>query len=210
MTSLTTKKQKAQARQFVDPNPVEAIKNIGSGVGQSIVSDVLKTGANDFWKQVLGADKIEKTKHAMSGDLSEGQDLELAPHLEIEPGIDYRREILHGEKRTSKEHERVLETKIEEILIELRRLVSSSEELAIQYKEIVVEQRIENPGTYHESFFEWILNTIRAARMRIEDSGAWLAAFQSKKNKRQYWQMFKKHGTTFGLSNERVVATQTG
>src|SRR3989344_5698474 len=72
------------------------------------------------------------------------------------------------------------------------------------------EQQIVNPGKYHVSFFEWVLLLVRQARMKVEDSSAWLGAFKSKKAKKQYWSMFKKHGTTFGLSNERVVSTQTG
>jgi hypothetical protein len=82
--------------------------------------------------------------------------------------------------------------------------------LQIEFKEVAIEQRIVNPGKYHTSFFEWVLSAIRIARMKVEDSGAWLSASKGKKAKKDYWQMFKKHGTTFGLSNERVVATQTG
>ncbi|HLD02068.1 MAG TPA: DUF5660 family protein, partial [Patescibacteria group bacterium] len=60
------------------------------------------------------------------------------------------------------------------------------------------------------NFFEWMLSVIRIARMKVEDSGAWMAALSSKKKGKGYWQMFKKHGTTFGMSHERNVSTQTG
>jgi hypothetical protein len=46
--------------------------------------------------------------------------------------------------------------------------------------------------------------------MTVEDSGAWLSAMSGKKGKKTYWSEFKKHGTSFGMSNERSVATQTG
>jgi hypothetical protein len=55
-----------------------------------------------------------------------------------------------------------------------------------------------------------MLTVIRGARMKVEDSGAWLSTMQGKKGKKNYWAMFKKHGTSFGMSNERQVATQTG
>ena len=45
---------------------------------------------------------------------------------------------------------------------------------------------------------------------KVEDSGAWLGKVQGKGAKKGYWGMFKQHGTTFGLSGERSVATQVG
>lgn len=207
---MFAKKTKNQTKQYVDPNPVETFKNMGGAVAQPAGQNVLKESASDFWKQIVGE------RQALSGDLQEGQDLQL-PKLEsrvdVEPGIDYRREIIHGDRRLAYGESQQLQTKIQEILVELKKLVSSSQELEIKYREVVVEQRIAKPGKYHESFFTWMLNIIRAARTQIESSGIWLASMHSKKNKKQsqkYWQMFKDHGTTFGLSNERVVATQTG
>ena len=99
------------------------------------------------------------------------------------------------------------------IIIELKRLAASSQELEIEFKDVVMTQNVVKPGKYHQGFFEWVLIVIRNARVRVEDAGAWLSVMHGKKGKKQqqnYWQMFKKHGTTFGLSNERVVATQTG
>jgi hypothetical protein len=76
--------------------------------------------------------------------------------------------------------------------------------------EVALEQHVETPGKYHESFFAWLFSIIRAARMKVEDSSAWLAAMHSKKKSREYGAMAKKHGTSFSLNNERTVATQVG
>ncbi|MBI2430532.1 MAG: hypothetical protein HYV39_00775 [Candidatus Levybacteria bacterium] len=217
MQLITQKKPKQQTTQYVDQNPVEAIRNLGGGAVKSFANDVVKEGAKDFWQQLLGNQTKEK-KYQDAGDLQEGQDLDLAQLKKekrqgVEPGIDYRREILHGSERIAKKESQVVSQQIEMILIELKRLASSSKELEIQFSGVVVEQRIERVGKYHQSFFEWMLVMIQTARMRIEDAGAWLAAMHGKKNKKKsqnYWNMFKKHGTTFGLSNERVVSTQTG
>lgn len=208
-------------------NYIETAQNPVRVVTKSIVNDVLKGGVNDFWQQVVTAGNSQKnvesnSYHETSGDLSEGEELILrnfqkkeqkSKSIEIEAGetaVEYKRQILHGESRTAHKITREIETKIQEILIEIKRLMQTSRELQVEFKEVAVEQRVVNPGKYHETFFEWVLTVIKNARMKVEDSGAWLAAFKSKKNKRQYWTMFKKHGTTFGLSNERVVATQTG
>ncbi|RJQ36989.1 hypothetical protein C4559_04675 [Candidatus Microgenomates bacterium] len=211
------KKQKKQAKQFVSENAVEALRGIGQGVVNSFKKDVTQGIASDFWAQMLGKnEKAKKNKEA--GDLNEGEELDLSnlkkkentSDLSIDPGIDYRREILQGEKRIIQETTRGIEVKIQEIIIELKKLTSTSQELQAQFKEVTIEQLPVNPGKYHLTFFEWLAVQIREARLQIEDSGAWLSACKNKKGKKQYWSMFKKHGTTFGLSNERVVATQTG
>ena len=213
-----TKKAKPKARQFVDTNPVEAITNIGSGVLQSFGTDLLTGGKTDLWNQFLGIENKKENTGNKAGDLEEGKDLNLASieknkKHDVAPGIDYRRDILYGAERIGKQQTRELEQQIEMIVGELKRLAASSKELEIAFKDVVVTQNVVKPGKYHQSFFEWMLIILKTARMRIEDAGAWLSVMHGKKNKKQqqnYWQMLKKHGTNFGLSNERVVATQTG
>jgi hypothetical protein len=78
----------------------------------------------------------------------------------------------------------------------------------MQFKEVSVEKVTKSPGKYHESFFEWLLITVRTIRIRVDDSANWLAVMGNKKEKKSYWNMFKKHGTTFGMSGERSVSNQ--
>lgn len=210
---MFTKKSKKQTKQYADTNPIEAIRNSGSSSTTS--SDALKGIGNSFWDQMLGV----KPSLTTSGELSEGQELDLSKQKKVqketppsytEPAYDYRREIIHGEKRIQQENHNIIQMQIKEIIVELKKLTSASKELEIEFKDTAVAEVPVNPGKYHLNFFEWVLAAIRTARMRVEDSANWLTMFASKKKKRQYWGMFKKHGTTFGLSNERVVATQTG
>lgn len=210
--------KKTKHKQYVNNN--NTVESIGTGVVQSLANDFVKAGMSDWWKQVLGTGEFGSNGH-QEGDLAEGQELNLSthnkqPHAErrvsadVAPAIDYRREILDGEKRVVQKENYQIQSQVEQIVIELKRIAASSRELQITFKEVVAEQRVTKPGKYHVNFFEWVLSTIRTARMKIEDSGAWLSVMKSKKGQKQYWNMFKKHGTTFGLSNERVVATQTG
>ena len=171
----------------------------------------------------LGLEK-SKTHQKAGGDLAEGQELslsdikaihkqeeqkeEIARFLDIDPGLDYKREILGNENQMRESHE--LQRTLDQIIFELKQLAASSKELQIQFKEVVVEQRIEKPGKYHLTFFSFILSLIRDAKEKIEDSGAWLAASKGKAAKKGYWGMFKQHGESFFLSNERTVATQVG
>ena len=199
-------------QQYINNNTVETYRNIPRSIAYSLKTDVAKGIASDALGQLGIRSNEQNRQQEVSGDLVEGQEITLkeSPALRIEPGNNYHREIIHGHRKIIQENTQVLSRKIEEIIIELKRLIVASEELQLEFKEVAIEQRVVNPGKYHLSFFEWILSAIRLARMKIEDSSSWLTAFHSKKAKKQYWQMFKKHGTTFGLSNERVVATQTG
>lgn len=222
---MTTKKSK-NTKEVSEKNPFEEpIGGLGSGIVKSFAKDFGQEGIHDMWDQLLGVGDFETTTRQFTGDLVEGEEFDLRTHLakkherptpekskrmDAEPGINYFSEIINSEKRVSRQQERSIETKIQEILVELKRLVHTSAALQVEYREIAVEQRVVKAGKYYVSFFEWLLTVIRAARMRIEDSGAWLSTMKSKKGQKGYWAQFKKHGTSFGLSNERVVATQTG
>lgn len=214
---MQAKKAKTKVKQYVNDNPIEAIRNIGQGVLGSFGSDLGLGMLQTSRDQIIGTS--EHSSEFQGGDLAEGQELDLTAkskreekekYMDVDPGIDYRREILHAEKKIAQEDQQQLNSKIEQIIVELKRLASSSKILEVQFRQVTVEQRIVHPGKYHVSFFEWVLAIVKTARIRVEDSGSWMALFKSKKAQRQYWNMFKKHGTTFGLSNERVVATQTG
>lgn len=204
---------KKQKHTFIDENPIEALRSIPSKITGSFLDDLVKPATtNDLWEQLLGVEPKPSIK--TKGDLSEGEDLDLtALEKEVEkaaPAIDYFREVVKGDQAIVAENGMVLEHRINEIIIELKKLSQSSTELQIAFKQVSVEKAPVNPGKYHLNFFEWVLTVIKSARLKVDESKSWLTLFASKKGKRSYWSMFKKHGTTFGLSHERVVATQTG
>ncbi|MBI1982133.1 MAG: hypothetical protein HYS68_00940, partial [Candidatus Levybacteria bacterium] len=128
---MADKKAQRRKKQFVDQNPIENWNDIPSGVARSFINDVGKAGVSDLWNQLLGGGNYEKqpSQH-QTGELQEGEELSLAAiaknqeakapqNPNIEPGIDYRRNILYGERRITQENTRVIETKIQEIVIEL-------------------------------------------------------------------------------------------
>ncbi len=210
----------------IDQNPIEAVRDIGTSVVESVKENVAKGLMTDLWDQMLGTEIGKGSSNQASGDLVAGEELNLKKHsnsqdkkqeqkayeqkTRVEAGWDYTGEVIHAEKRIFQAENRELSAKVSEIIIELKKLAKSSKELEVTFREIAVEQKPVSPGKYHLNFFTWMLATIRSARMRVEDSKNWATLFASKKTKREYWSLFKKHGTSFGLSGERVVATQTG
>lgn len=231
---MAGKKTKNYLESFLEETPLDAPLNIAKGFS-SAVNSQFDGAATDMWSQLLG-NKDKQPSHApTSGDLQPGQAIELGtifgfkkadhtapqnaaehqtieskPAPYIEAGIDYRREILHGTERINSQEKNELVQKIQQIMAELERIAASSQIIEAEVKVITTDTRIQSPGKYHVTFLEWMLQVVRNARMKVEDSGAWLAAMKSKKGEKSYWNQFKKHGTSFGLSNERNVATSVG
>src|SRR3990167_2143142 len=212
MTDLKQKSTKKERKQYAEDNPLEIIT---AGLKSTVVDDLGRASVNDAWDQLLGRAPSKDELTPQSGDLSEGAELSLSHIKEevvqiTEQGREFAAEIVHAGKRAQTENSREIEVRMQEILIEIKKLKQSSGELQKQVEVITIEQTAENPGVYHVNFLEKMLTYLRDIRLSVEDSLAWFQALRSKKAARQYGVLAKKRGTSFTLSNERVVATQTG
>lgn len=224
---MATKQAKPGAKRTFE---TETVKQFG----QTVQKQVIEGGGKDFLTQLLGLDlstssekavapQTEKVtlqdpktgaveiydvlKHKGAGEKTHGSEKPRKP--EIRAHIDYAREISDTE-RFSKQEMREMDQQVKQIMDELKKLIQSSHILQVEFAEVAVEAKPVEVGKYHLNFFEWMLIVIRNAREKVENSGAWLSTVKGKGEKKGYWGMFKKHGTTFGMSNERSVATQTG
>lgn len=228
---------KKLASKISSKNPHESNSAPGIGFFEDMKDQAgLKPFSKDFFEQLLAVnntgEKHKKPTHSTlpkSGDLMPGEAFDLkakkqdhAPsHIDanpqaekkannIRPGIDWFSELNRSSEFVSRRESQEIQAQIKQIVEELRKLVNTSTVLKAEFDEVIVQTPTQTPGKYHLNFFTWMLSVIRAARMRVEDSSAWLNVMKSKKKNKQYWNMAKKHGTTFSLSNERVVSTQTG
>jgi hypothetical protein len=203
-----------------DKNTIEAVRDSGISVAKTASKTLIQEAQADTaraWKQLLGvtenADKRVKNADGQMHDLKEGEEVSFSKKekkTNAEPAINYFAEIIHSEKRISGQENRQLNEKIEMLRIEISKLARSSKELEVMVKDVSIERVGPNPGKYHLNFFEWVLATIQIARIRVEESANWLSTVSSKSRRRDYWNMSKKHGTSYMLSGERVVAQQTG
>lgn len=220
MNSKVTQKVRRESIK----NPYETNEDVVSKLKTTVKDELSRDwkiamaqmlGIKDEAREMVQDDMYFGTKEGpvSAGDLNEGVEI-IFPKKEktvnIEPGIDYLREIVHAETRINRKEQTQLEAKIQEIVIELKKLSQSSKELELEFKDITVATLPTTPGKYHLNFFEWMLITIQNARMRVEDSAAWVNVIAGKKGKKDYWSLAKAHGTSFSLSGERVVAQQTG
>lgn len=211
----SSRKTHIKPKQHTNEGFIESLTGIGGTAFDSFKNDLVKPGATDIKTQIAGGELHPKNPSQERGDLSAGQELDLAQikkeTLRItEQGQNYVREIIHAGKNAGAENSREIQVKIQEILIEIKQLAKSAKEVQTQIEVISIEQTTQDKGAYHVSFLEQMLGFLRDARLNVDDSLAWFKALRSKKASRQYGVLAKKHGASFMLSNERSAVTQTG
>lgn len=116
-------------------------------------------------------------------------------------------QVKKEQENITRETQMILQKLKEQIIL----LERSEKNLSADLAKVKVEQMPRKTGIYYIRYLEWLLTVVSQLRMKVEEGRAWLETFnQRKKKKVGYWKMYKKHGTTFGLSHERSLATQTG
>jgi len=117
-------------------------------------------------------------------------------------------DLRRQEKILFTKNEREIRLQVEAIQEELKKLALSTKNLTKEV-EIAAKQMPVEPGVYHLSFFEKLRQSLVFFRKKVEESATWLAAFNQRAKKRNfYWAQVKKSGTKFMLSQERYMSTQ--
>lgn len=200
MAQLVSKKKQ---NHYKNDNVLEALGSVPSSVGKSTVSEFSKIGG-DIVSALIGGIPA-------SGELRPNQTIELGDkqpekHVAVQP---VRVEAHPQPKPNMDAIESETKRQLDAIRAELKALIVSLKNL---HNEVAtaVNQEVVHPGVYHLNFYEQLRTFIKVLREQVEDSRTWLASFSTRKKKMGYWGMYKKHGTTFGLSNERSLATSAG
>lgn len=193
---------KKKQTHYKNDNVLEALTSVPSSVGSTVVSEVSSIGADIFTSLIGGS-------APKSGELTPGQAIEFGPTPQEQPKVEPVVRVETMPRPDVDAIEAETRQQIEAIRTELKALAASLKNLH-QEIQTAVSQEVVDPGVYHLNFFEQLRSMIHILQQQIEDSQTWLASFSSRKKKLGYWGMFKKHGTTFGLSNERSLATAAG
>lgn len=175
---------------------LEALRQMGGGVGKTIAKDVIGKVGSDALASLFG-------QVPRSGELFNNTE---TPRPEVQP-TTHRPEVIRPPMVRVEEAN--LKQQVEAVRSELKMLVSSLKSFNQEVQKAVSEVPVQ-PGIYHLNFMERLKSIIRILREQIEDSRSWLALSTNRKKQKGYWSMFKKHGTSFGLSSERTIATQAG
>lgn len=200
MAQLASKKKQ---NHYKNDNVLEALGSVPSSVGKSTVSEFSKIGG-DIVASLIGG-------MPASGELRPNQTIEFGDKQpEKQVAVQPVRVEAHPQPKPNSEAiEAETKRQLDAIRAELKALIVSLKNL---HNEVAtaVSQEVVNPGVYHLNFYEQLRTFIKVLREQVEDSRTWLASFATRKKKMGYWGMYKKHGTTFGLSNERSLATSAG
>lgn len=179
---------------------LEALRDLSGGVGKTVSKDVVGKVGSDAFTALLG-------QTPRQGELRPNEAIDLGrretpKHYQPEIRPAAPRPIMH-------EDQQKLAQQIESVRQELKAIAASIQSLNTEIGKAVSEVPV-SPGVYHANFFERLRSVLKILREQIDDSRSWLTLHAGRKKKLGYWGMYKKHGTTFGLSNERSLATQAG
>ena len=194
--AATKKKQFGPSQDTI----LEQLRDVGGGMVKSAASDVVGGVATGILNELFSPKKGVKN--------GEQTILTQERHLPVRstPEIKSPEVVLFTAQEANVAHE------VEALRAELKKTADELKELntAIIEVEKAVVQTSGKVGTYHLSFFAKLRSILKLFRQQVSESRLWLEETFTKKRKRNYWAMFKKHGTTFGLSQERALASQAG
>ena len=193
-----------QPKKPVTPNKdsiLESLRTLGTGVTKTVAKDVTGRVAADALSSLFGG-AVKR-----QGELTPDKPVDLRRERAPWPG--FRRPEIRPREPWVTPVEPHLKEQIEAVRMELKALAASIKNLNTDVQRTITETPV-NPGLYHKNFFERMRSILQTLREQVDDSRTWLSLYNNRKQKRGYWGMYKKHGTNFGLSNERTLATQAG
>lgn len=194
---------KSSSNKKINPWGDDHLEKLSDSSGTTI-------GLNQQIKGLFNPDKILSQVLGRKGEQRVSrQEIEKQPSKREATLFLYsqQKEIQRDEQNLKKETEMILSKLKEQITV----LEKSEKALAGDLSKIKVERLPQKTGIYYVRYLEWLLAVVKQLRMKVDEGRTWLEAFMTRKKKKMgYWKMYKKHGTTFGLSQERTMATQTG
>jgi len=186
----------------------EQLKNLGSSAVKSTVSEAGKI-ASGVPQNILKTQR--GTEESMASDFAYNPE-RFIPKIEKPKRVKTPEMLLFSNQE--REESLRINREVEMVLMEIKReiviLEKRQKTVIAEASRISMQALPEKVGIYHIRFFEWVLALLRDLHKKVSESATWLSHLNSKRRKKGYWGMFKKHGTSFGLSGERTVATQSG
>lgn len=196
--------KKPQARP-IQPHSsiIETMRDVGSQVSQSVKNDLVGGVASTALNSIVG-----NFPRPVGGENPENPFPFPMKRMERRPLPPRPRPEILSPERIQAEQAKTAQ-QINEVRQELMALAKAVGNLSKEIEQAVTDMPV-NPGIYHQNFFERLKSVLKSIRQSVEDSRTWLSLSTGRKKQKQYWGLYKKHGTQFGLSSERNVSTQTG
>lgn len=178
-----------------------------------------KMASDTFLETLKEARGISGDRRSLSSELRPGESVDLRSVEEKAAELErqYYEKFYHQAEHLRREEKGVYDSKERQLELQVKALQEELNEMAKATGQLEKEIKIAafqapvKPGIYHVRFFEKLRHFVKSFRAKIESSAAWLAAFNQRSKKRNYyWAQVRKSGTKFMLSGERYMATQAG
>jgi len=209
---VTDSKKKLQ-QKITRQNVLESLKDLGSGVSAQS-GDLLKNTSEDFLRELLGLGSIKVKR---SGELKAGGSIQMSEVLngkeeenqKLRNQISFERNLSNDEKRIAQDKGQELRLELNALMQEVQKVAASTQNLA-QETEIAVMSAPVEPGVYHITFFESVLEFLQSFRKKIDFAATWLQSSNKRAEKKNYWSMYKKKGSSFLLSPDHYLQRSAG
>jgi len=188
---------------------LEAFRDLGSDLASTATDNLVKPGLGDIKNELFPFTRPGSAPEPTIPQIN-NFDREKAFEARYRSRLQ-RTEIVHREEkilftRQQKETQRQVNMLQEEI----KKMAKTTGDLAKEV-EVASMQNIPVAGDYHVNFLTRLRKLIASLRSQIQESSYWLASWNKKAQKRNfYWGQFKKSGSKFMLSADRYMATQAG
>lgn len=205
--------KKKNLAKITRQNVLESLKDLGtSSVNQT--GDLLKSTSEDFFKELMG---LEVTQPKRSGDINPGESLDMKEAMNgtaeenriLKAQISMERKLSADEKTLGERKMQELRVQLQAITVEIGKVAASTQNLATETQVAMIEAPAV-PGVYHVIYFEKILTFLQSFRKKIDDATLWLSASNKRAEKKNYWNMYKKKGSSFLLSPDHYLQRSAG
>lgn len=186
---------------------LESLRELGGNFYSALKDDLVKEGTRDIFNSL--------SPFTQNQELNQKGNLVTPEKTKPEANIYARRvEIIHHqEKILFTRQQKETQQQVLALQEEIKKLAESTAQLVSEVKqaETISLQPIPSAGKYHINFLTRLKEIIISIRSQIQESAFWLAAWNKKAQKRNYyWNQFKQSGSKFLLSSDRYVSTQAG
>lgn len=213
-SQVQNKKQK-QYQGTISPNPIEALKDIGTATAEQMKQEIMDFPQN-FVDELFGNKPAPKNH---SGELVLGDTMEMTEVLSgqhdeqvvVRQQIAFERRVLEEEKMQTERKSNELKIQLNQIQSELIQIAQSTQNLAEETENAAMMQTVA-PGVYHVVFFEKLLEFIKSFRKRINEANTWLTSANRRAGKKaKGWVAnYNKHGAKYLLSGEHYSQRSAG
>ncbi|QQG41350.1 MAG: hypothetical protein HYV90_04280 [Candidatus Woesebacteria bacterium] len=209
---MTDSKKKGQ-KLITKQNILESLKDLGGGA-MSQSGDLLKSTSEDFFRELMG---IGSAQVKRSGEIGPGESLQMSEVLngkeeenkKLRAQISLERQMSNEEMRLSQDKSNQLKVQLQALTQEVVKVAQSTGNLA-EATQVAMIQAPASPGVYHLIFFEKVLEFLQSFRAKIDNAATWLQSSNKRAQKKNYWSMYKKKGSSFLLSPDHYLQRSAG